>query len=165
MPSKQRPDLPVAFGAHHPGLDEMNLRLLAELQQDPRLSMSALARRVGMSAPAVSERVRRMQEDGVIAGFQMVVDPGALGLPVTAWVRIKPVPGQLPKLMEQTKIHGQVSECHRVTGEDCLLVKLHAASIEGIETVLDDFLLYGQTTTSIVVSSPVTPRPLPLPPA
>lgn len=142
----------------------MNLRLLAALHQDPRLSMSALARLVGMSAPAVTERVRRMQEEGVITGFQMMVAPAALGLPVTAWVRIKPVPGQLPKLMEQTKLHGQVSECHRITGDDCLLVKVHAATIEGIEVVLDDFLLYGQTTTSIVVSNPVPSRPLPLPP-
>jgi Lrp/AsnC family transcriptional regulator, leucine-responsive regulatory protein len=163
VPSKQRANAPIAFGALHPCLDEMNLRLLAELYRDPRLSMSGLARLVGMSAPAVTERVRRMQDDGVITGFQMLVDPGALGLPVTAWVRIKPVPGQLPKLMEQTKLHTQVSECHRITGEDCLLVKLHAATIEGIQNVLDDFLLYGQTITSIVVSSPVPSRPLPLP--
>jgi Lrp/AsnC family leucine-responsive transcriptional regulator len=164
MPSKQRVNPPVTFGSPHSSLDEMNLRLLAELHRGPRLSMSALARMVGMSAPAVTERVRRMQDDGVITGFQMILDPAALGLPVTSWVRIKPVPGQLSKLIEATTSHAQVSECHRITGEDCLLVKLHAATIEGIETVLDDFLLYGQTITSIVVSSPVPSRPLPLPP-
>jgi Lrp/AsnC family leucine-responsive transcriptional regulator len=163
LPLKRRNQTTVAFGPRHDSLDEINLRLLAELHADPRMSMSALARRVSMSAPAVTDRVRRLQEDGVITGFQMTLSAAALGLPVTAFVRVRPGPGQLPTLFELAQQHPQVSESHRITGEDCLLVKLHAESIEGIEAVLDEFLLYGQTTTSIVVSTPVSPRPLPLP--
>ncbi|WP_329364394.1 Lrp/AsnC family transcriptional regulator [Streptomyces sp. NBC_00669] len=141
----------------------MNVRLLAELHRNPRLSMSALARIVCMSAPAVTDRVRRLEEDGIITGFRMAVDPSALGLPVTALVRVRPGPGQLPNLMALATDHEQVSECHRLTGEDCLLLKIHTATIDGLEAVLDEFLLYGQTTTSLVVATPVPPRPLPLP--
>jgi Lrp/AsnC family leucine-responsive transcriptional regulator len=151
------------LGNPHPELDEVNLRLLAELIADPRLPMSALGRRVGMSAPAVTERVRRMRETGILAGYHVDIDPASLGLPVAAYVRIRPGPGQLPKLTHHAAGHPQVSECHRITGEDCLLIKVHAPTIEQLEEVLDSFLLYGQTTTSIVVSSPVPPRQLPLP--
>ena len=89
--------------------------------------MSALGRRVGMSAPAVTERVQRMQRAGVITGFRMEVDPAALGLPVAAFVRIRPTAGQLDKIAALAGAIGQVSECHRITGEDCFLVKVHAA--------------------------------------
>jgi Lrp/AsnC family leucine-responsive transcriptional regulator len=140
----------------------VNVRLLTELHGDPRLSMSELARRVGMSAPAVTERVQRLERLGVIAGFRMDVDPAALGMPVTAIVRVRPGPGQLPKIAAAARETPQVVECLRITGEDCFLMKIHAPSIGQLEEVLDQFLLFGQTT-SIVVSTPVPPRPLPLP--
>jgi Lrp/AsnC family leucine-responsive transcriptional regulator len=146
-------------------LDEINVRLLAELHDDPRLSMSELGRRIGMSAPGVTERVQRLEATGVIAGYRMDVDPAALGMPVTALVRVRPGPGQLPKISRVAQETPQVVECFRVTGEDCFLMKVHAPSIEALESVLDSFLLFGQTTTSIVVSTPVPLRPLPLPPA
>jgi Lrp/AsnC family leucine-responsive transcriptional regulator len=146
-------------------LDAANLRLLSELQADPRLSMSELGRRVGMSAPAVTERVQRLEAAGVIAGYRMDVDPAALGMPVTALVRIRPGPGQLPKIARAAQETAQVVECNRITGEDCFLLKVHAPSIAELEEILDRFLLFGQTTTSIVVSTPVPARPLPLPTA
>jgi Lrp/AsnC family leucine-responsive transcriptional regulator len=125
--------------------------------------MSELARRVGMSAPAVTERVQRLERAGVIAGYRMEIDPAALGMPVTAIVRIRPGPGQLPKIADAAQQTPEVVECHRITGEDCFLLKVHAPSISEIEEVLDRFLLFGQTTTSIVVSTPVPLRSLPLP--
>jgi Lrp/AsnC family leucine-responsive transcriptional regulator len=143
-------------------LDDVNRDLLRELHADPRISMSELARRVGMSSPAVTERVQRMQRDGIITGFRMDVDPAALGLPVTAFARIRPVAGQLPKIATLATQLPEVSECHRITGEDCFLVKVHASSIGALESVLDKFLAYGQTVTSIVVSTPVRPRALPV---
>jgi len=82
----------------HPVLDQTNRRLLAELHADPRISMSALGRRVGMSAPAVTERVQRMERAGIITGYRMEVSPAALGLPVTAFARIRPTAGQLPRI-------------------------------------------------------------------
>lgn len=143
-------------------LDAINRLLLEELHRDPRMTMSALARRVGMSSPAVTERVQRMERTGVIRGFRMDVDPAAIGVPVAAWVRIRPGPGQLPKIAELMADMPNVSEGHRISGEDCFLVKVHAAAIEDLEQVLDRFLLFGQTITSILVSSPVPPRPLPV---
>ncbi|MGI5240307.1 Lrp/AsnC family transcriptional regulator [Dactylosporangium sp. CA-139066] len=144
-------------------MDEVNLRLLAELQRDPRMSMSELARRVGMSAPAVTERVQRLEAAGVIRGYRLEVDPAALGLPVAAVVRIRPGPGQLTRVADAIRATPQVVECHRVTGEDCFVLAVHAPSIPELESILDVFLMYGQTTTSIVVSTPVPARPLPLP--
>jgi Lrp/AsnC family transcriptional regulator, leucine-responsive regulatory protein len=147
----------------HEQLDAVNCRLLRELHADPRASMSALGRKVGLSAPAVTERVQRMRRSGVITGFHMVVDPAALGLPVTAFVRLRPAPGQLGRIADLAVALDQVSECHRITGEDCFLIKLHAASVGGLEEVLDQFLLHGQTVSTIVVASPVPTRPLPVP--
>jgi Lrp/AsnC family leucine-responsive transcriptional regulator len=146
-------------------LDGMNLRLLGELHANPRITMSELARRVGMSAPAVTERVQRLERLGVITGFRMEVDPAALGMPVTALVRVRPGPGQLPKVTELAQATPQVVECFRITGEDCFLMKIHGPSIAQLEEILDRFLLFGQTTTSIVVSTPVPLRPLPVPDA
>ena len=144
-------------------LDDTNRLLLRELHAEPRITMSALARRVGMSAPAVTERVQRLQRSGVITGFSMDIDPAALGLPVAAFVRVRPAARQLVKIAELARSMEQVSECHRITGEDCFLIKVHAATIPELEATLDRFLLYGQTVSSIVVTTPVPPRPLPIP--
>lgn len=96
----------------------------------------------------------------MITGYRVDVDPAALGLPVTAFVRVRPAPRQLPKVAELAAKLPEVTECHRISGEGCLLVKVHAASVEDLETTLDKFLLHGQTVTSIVVATPVPPRPL-----
>jgi Lrp/AsnC family transcriptional regulator, leucine-responsive regulatory protein len=147
------------------GLDGVNVRILHALAEDPRLSMSALARRVGLSAPAVTERVQRLEQAGVIRGYRLDIDPAALGLPVAAWVRVRPGPGQLTKIAELAVEMPEVVECHRITGEDCFLLKVYVPAVNQLETVLDRFLLYGQTTSSIVQSSPVPPRSVALPPA
>ena len=143
-------------------LDDVNRRLLTELHASPRITMAALARRVHMSPPAVSERVQRLERAGVITGYRMDVDPAALGLPVAAYVRVRPAPGQLAKIAKLAASIPEISECHRISGEDCFLIKIHSAAIEDLERNLDQFLKYGQTITSFVVSSPVPPRPLPL---
>jgi Lrp/AsnC family leucine-responsive transcriptional regulator len=116
-----------------------------------------------MSPPALTERIERLERAGVIRGFTMDVDPAALGLPVSAFVRVRPAPGQLSRVAELARQLPQVSECHRITGEDCFLIRVHAAAVDALEEVLDRFLLHGQTVSSFVVSTPVPPRPLPLP--
>jgi Lrp/AsnC family leucine-responsive transcriptional regulator len=141
----------------------MNVAILRALSEDARMSMSALGRRVGLSAPAVTERVQRMEQAGVIRGYRLDIDPAALGLPVAAWVRIKPGPGQLKKIAELAASIPEVVECHRITGEDCFLAKIHVGGVAELETVLDRFLLFGQTVSSIVQSSPVPSRGVPLP--
>lgn len=163
MPGKRRQARRETLKNISPLLDAINVRLLRELQGHPRLPMSALARRVRMSAPAVTERVKRLEDAGVIAGYRLEVDPNALGLPMTAYVRIRPAPGQLLKVAEVADRTPEVVECHRITGEDCFLLKVHVPRVDDLEEILDRFLAFGQTTTSIVQSSPVPLRDLPLP--
>jgi len=136
--------------------------MLGYLQAEPRIAVSELARRMKMSAPAVRERMLRMQEAGVIQRWRIDVDPVALGYPVMAFVRVKPAPGQLPKIAQLAQRLPQIVECHRVTGEDCFVMKVHAAAIDEFDDLLDQFLAYGQTTTSIVQSTTVALRDLPL---
>lgn len=152
----------MAFTDHSALLDAVNRQLLRELAANPRITMSALARRVGMSAPAVSERIQRMERAGVITGYRVDISPSALGLPVTVFVRIRPIAGQLPKIAELARQTPEISECYRISGEDCFLIKMHAPAIEDIEEALDRFLIYGQTITSVVVATPVPPRTLPI---
>lgn len=143
--------------------DPVNTRILMELQKNPRLTMTELGRRVGLSSPAVTERVRRLEEMGVIQGYRLDINPAALGLPIAAYVRIRPNPGQLPKIADLADSIPEIVECHRVTGEDCFILKVYLPSIDQLDRILDAFLLYGTTTTSLIQSSPVSLRPLPLP--
>ena len=144
-------------------LDALNVELLRLLSGDPRMTISELARRVGMSAPATRERIKRLEEAQVIKGYRLEVDPRALGFPLAAFVRVRPMPGKLSKISELAQRMPQVTECHRVTGEDCFIVKVQLASLETLDGILDQFLAFGQTTTSLVQSTPVPPRGLPLP--
>lgn len=143
-------------------LDAINLRLLRELEADGRLGMAELGRRIGMSAPAVAERVQRLERAGVIVGYRAELDPRALGFPIAAVVRIRPAPGQLRKIPEIAQATPSVAECFRITGEDCFLMKLHLRSIDELEEILDRFTPYGLTTTSIIHSAPVPGRGPPL---
>ncbi len=144
-------------------MDEINTRLLAELSGNPRLTLSELGRRVGMSSPAVAERIRRLEESGVIRGYRLELDPAALGLPLAAYVRVRPNPGQLSRIAELARSIPEVVECHRVTGEDCFILKVYLPAIDQLDRLLDRFLAHGTTTTSIIQSSPVPLRSLPLP--
>lgn len=145
-------------------LDAVNVRILEELQQEPRLPMTELARRVGLSSPAITERVRRLEETGVIRGYRLDVNPVALGLPIAAFVRLRPNAGQqLYKIAELAASIPEVTECHRVTGEDCFILKIYLPNLEQLDRVLDLFLQFGNTTTSLIQSSPIPPRSAPLP--
>ncbi len=143
--------------------DSTNIAILRAMSEAPRIPISELARLVGMSGPAVRERVQRLEEAGVIKGVRLELDPKALGYPIAVMVRIRPMPGQLPKIIELARASPRVVECHRITGEDCFILKMHLESLDVLDTALDEFLVYGQTTTSIIQSSPVPSRPLPLP--
>jgi Lrp/AsnC family transcriptional regulator, leucine-responsive regulatory protein len=144
-------------------LDNRNQKLLSALLKNPRASVTDLARRVGLSAPATRERLLRLEEAGVIKGWQVELDPKALGFPIAVLIRVRPMPGQLPKIAKLAQSLPQVTECHRITGEDCFLLRAYLRALDELDGLLDRFLAYGQTTTSIVQSSPVTPRSLPLP--
>jgi Lrp/AsnC family transcriptional regulator, leucine-responsive regulatory protein len=139
-------------------LDPVDRHIIGELARDGRISFAELGRRVSLSAPAVTERVRRLEQLGVITGYRAEIDPRALGYALTAIVRVKPAVRQLSKIAELAADIPQIEECLRITGEDCFYMKLHLASIEELPSVLDRFLLYGETTTSIVNATPVPRR-------
>ena len=148
------PANPLANGP----VDETNRRLLVELQQDARLSLAELGRRIGLSAPAVAERLGRLEAAGVIRGYRAELDPRALGLTLSAVLRIRPAPRMLRDVAELARGTPEVVECHRMTGDDCYLMKLHVRDVEHLEEVIDRFAAYGQTTTSVLQSSPVPGR-------
>jgi Lrp/AsnC family leucine-responsive transcriptional regulator len=162
MPGKARLRSATAYEAKL--LDAVNLQLLDELAREGRVGIAELGRRVGLSAPAVSERVQRLERAGVITGYHAEIDPGAVGFPVSAVVRIRPSPGQLQRIPEIARETPEVAECYRITGEDCYLLRLHLRAIDALEDVLDRFTPYGLTTTSIIHSAAVPRRPPPLEP-
>jgi Lrp/AsnC family transcriptional regulator, leucine-responsive regulatory protein len=162
MAKEPREERLFTYGPANTLLDAVNLRLLEELRGDPRLTMSALGRRIGMSSPAVTERVRRMEEAGIIRGYRLDIDPASFGLPVAAYIRIRPIAGHLPRIAELARSIPEVVECHRITGEDCFILKVHLPAMDQLDSILDRFLLHGITTTSIIQSSPVLLRPIPV---
>ena len=131
---------------------------MRELQEDARLSLAELGRRVGLSSPAVADRMERLEEAGVITGYRAEVDPRALGYELAVVLRIRPAPRELKKVADLARRTPEVVECHRITGDDCYLMKAHVRDVDHMEEVIDRFAVYGQTTTSIVQSSPVARR-------
>ena len=135
-------------------LDNTGWRILEELQGNARLTHKELGRRVNLSAPAAAERIRRMEEAGIITGYRAQVNPERVGLPLTAFVRIE-VPGANHKKLEALVVElPEVLECHRATGTDCYVMKVVLASMDHLQTLLDKLVLWGSPVTSIVISSP-----------
>ena len=157
MPSNRAQN---ATAANDSLLDPTNRRLLGELQDDARLTFAELGRRVGLSAPAVGERIQRLEQHGVIRGYRAEIDPGALGLSLGAVIRVRPAPGQLRNVAELAQRTPEVVECNRVTGDDCFVMKTHVRDVVHLEEVIDRFVVLGDTTTSIMQSSPVPARGL-----
>lgn len=149
-------------GIDRQSVDEIDRRILGELTTDGRASFAELGRRVSLSPPAVAERVQRLERSGVITGYRAEVEPRALGYPLTAIVRIKPGLRQLPRIPELAAEIPEVAECLRITGEDCFLLRVHLRSIDELGGVLDRFLIYGETTTSLVAATPIPRRGPPL---
>lgn len=139
-------------------LDPTNRRLLAELQDDARLSLAELGRRVGLSAPAVAERLSGLERQGTIRAYRAELDPAALGYALSAIIRVRPAPRQIHKVAELVTTLPEIVECHRITGDDCYLIKAHVRSVAHLEELIDELVAYGQTTTSIIQSSPVPAR-------
>jgi Lrp/AsnC family leucine-responsive transcriptional regulator len=144
-------------------LDAVDARILRALGTDARASVAELARMVGLSSPSVSERIKRLEEAGVIEGYSARINPRALGLALAAWLRIRPMPGQLQKVAEILQQLPEIVECDRITGEDCFLARAHVRSVAELETLIDRIIPYAMTSTSIIQSSPVARRLPPIP--
>lgn len=139
-------------------LDALDTALLKELAADARLPLRELARRIGLSAPSTTERMRRLEEAGVIEGYTVRVNANALALPIGAYLRIRPLPGELARVAELLAAEPQVIECDRVTGDDCFIAKARVPDMAALEALINGLLPYAATNTAIVVSTPVAPR-------
>lgn len=143
-------------------LDDMDRRIVEILVEDARISLKELAQRVGLSSPSASERLRRLEERGVIRAFTIEVDPAALGYTLQAIVRIRPLPGKLHVVQDLIQQIPQFSECDKVTGDDCFVGRLHIRSIGELDTILDRIADKAETSSSIVKAQPVKRRLPPL---
>jgi Lrp/AsnC family leucine-responsive transcriptional regulator len=143
-------------------LDATDMRILRILLDDARTSVAEIARAVGMSAPSVSERMKRLEENGTIGGYSVTINPAALGLPLGAWLRVRPVPGELARVAKLLQEIPEIATCDRVTGEDCFIARVQVRSIIDLERVIDRIIPYAMTNTAIIQSSPVPAR-LPMP--
>lgn len=139
-------------------LDPIGWRILAELQGDARIQYAELGRRVGLSNPAVIERVRRMEEAGIITGYRAEIDHKKVGLPVCAYIRVRVVGNFIPRVIAVAREMPEVYECHRIAGEDTFLLKVCVPTSEALEKTVDKLTPYVATTTMLVFSSPVTRR-------
>lgn len=143
-------------------LDETGRRILAILQAEGRIGFSELGRRVGLSAPAVADRVRRMEDTGLITGWRAMVDRARLGRGMTAFMRLT-CPGDRYQAVRRLALDlPEVIDCHHVTGEDCFYVKLAVGSVEHLEQVIDRFRALGRTVSSIALSTVVEGKPPPV---
>jgi Lrp/AsnC family transcriptional regulator, leucine-responsive regulatory protein len=139
-------------------LDELDRRMIEILVGDARISLKELARRVDLSSPSVSERLRRLEERGVIRSFTVDIDPNAIGYALQAIVRIRPLPGKLHLVQKLIEGIPEFSECDKVTGDDCFIGRLHVRSIEHLDQILDRITDKAETNTAIVKSQPVRRR-------
>jgi Lrp/AsnC family transcriptional regulator, leucine-responsive regulatory protein len=145
-------------------LDAVDARILAALAADARTSIAELARTINLSAPSVVERIKRLEEAKVIQGYTVLINPAAVGLPIAAWLRIRPVPGELNTVADILRRLPEIVECDRVTGEDCFVARAHLKSIEDLERLIDRIIPHATTTTSIIQSTLVKRRAPPFVP-
>jgi Lrp/AsnC family leucine-responsive transcriptional regulator len=139
-------------------IDEIDRKILKELQDDARVSYAELGRRVGLTTPAVIERVRKLEDAKVITGYRAEIDTAKVGLPITAFVRMSITGVDYSHIIEVAEQSNEVLECHRGTGGDSFIMKVAVSSVEHLQHIIDKLTPYGITTTAIVLSSPVKRR-------
>lgn len=142
-------------------IDTLDERILSELQENGRLTMKLLAERVGLSSPAMIERVRRLEERGVLMGYRAIVDPAAIGRTFTALISVNVDRRHIEPFLNRLRSEPAVEECHRVTGGHAFMVKVHVASTDELEHLVDELADAGATcSTSVVLSTPITGAPI-----
>ena len=143
-------------------LDAIDCQLLTRLQADARLSYRALGRLIGLSQPAVADRIRRMEEDGVLTGYRGQIDRAMVGLPITAYLRVRCTTDKFNAVQRLALGLPSVLECHHVTGEDCFFVKVATATVTDLEQAIERFREYGETISSVVLSTVTENKPVAL---
>ena len=140
------------------GLDSIDAAILRELCADARIPRAELSRRVGLSAPSVADRVRRLEDVGIITGYGARIDPVRLGYGLTILIRARPLPGEMKNMIEAIQATPQIVACDRVSGEDCFVARAHVHDVAEMEAVIDRIVPFGATNSSIIQSSPVEER-------
>ncbi|MEM8837656.1 MAG: Lrp/AsnC family transcriptional regulator [Pseudomonadota bacterium] len=140
------------------GLDALDAAIVKELSADARIPRAELARRVGLSAPSVVDRVRRLEDVGVIAGYGATIDPSRLGYSLTVLIRARPLPGEMANMIKAIRETPQIVACDRVSGDDCFVARAHVRDVAEMEAVIDRIVPFGATNSSIVQSTPVENR-------
>jgi Lrp/AsnC family leucine-responsive transcriptional regulator len=143
-------------------LDRTGLQILRALQENARLSFSELGRRVALSSPAVAERVRKMEETGIISGYHARVEPEKVGLPIWAFILLKTQAKKYPDIILLARRLPEILECHHVSGGESFIIKVVASSIPHLEELIEKLSPFGETSTLVVLSSPVDKQALDL---
>jgi Lrp/AsnC family transcriptional regulator, leucine-responsive regulatory protein len=148
--------------APHKLLDAIGWKIMEELQDNARISFAELGRRVGLSTPAVTERVRRMEEANIITGYHATIDPAKAGYPIVVFMRLSIAGGDnmVRTATAAMKKMAEIMECHRVTGTDSFILRAELLSIGHLESLIDRLTPFGMTSTSTVLSSPIKYRPV-----
>lgn len=139
-------------------LDAIDVDLLKALSTDGRMPIKELAASVGLSAPSTTERLRRLEEAGVIEGYTVRVNASAVGLPLAVLLRLRPMPGELARVAKLLRATPAIVESDRITGDDCFVARALVADVGDLEALIDRFLPFAATNTSIIQSSPVARR-------
>ena len=139
-------------------IDEIDWKILKELQIDARMSFAELGRRIGLTTPAIIERVRKLEDAKIITGYRAEIDTAKVGLPIVAFIRMSITGIDYSHIIEKVKESNEILECHRATGGDSFVMKVAVADVEHLQIIIDKLTPYGITTTSIVLSSPVKSR-------
>lgn len=140
------------------GLDVIDAAIIRELYADARIARAELARRVGLSAPSVGDRVRRLEDMGIITGYAAMINPARLGYGLTILIRARPSPGEMEHMIDAIRETPQIVTCDRVSGEDCFVARAHVRDVAEMEAVIDRIVPFGATNSSVVQSTPVANR-------
>lgn len=139
-------------------IDELDWKILVELQKNARTSYAELGRRIGLTTPAIIERIKKLEDAEIIIGYRAEIDAAKVGLPVMAFIRMSITGVDYSRIIEVVEKTKEVLECHRGTGGDSFIIKVAVATVEHLQIVIDKLTPYGITTTAIVLSSPVKRR-------
>jgi Lrp/AsnC family leucine-responsive transcriptional regulator len=139
-------------------LDQVDWKILKELQQNARISYAELGRKINLTTPAVIERVRKLEDAEIITGYRAEIDTAKVGLPIIAFVRMSISGVDFSRIVKIAQESNEVLECHRGTGGDSFIMKIAVADVGHLQNLIDKLTPYGITTTSIVLSSPVKNR-------
>lgn len=141
-------------------MDVTDYKIIEMLQTDGRISMKDLGKIVGLTSPAVSERVKRLEESGIITGYKAIVNPEKLNKIIKAFITVGLPGDKYKEFLELAQNKNSIIECHHITGEDCLVLKVIVKNMDELERLIDDIKALGRTKTSVILSTPIETKPI-----